>query len=66
MASDQQTLTAEDERDLVLCGFVAFEDPPDASAAEVVAAAASEWRGHQDPDRRRRARDANSLRSGGL
>ena len=34
MASDKQTLTAEDERDLVLCGFVAFEDPPDASAAE--------------------------------
>jgi P-type Mg2+ transporter len=38
VASDKQTLTAEDERDLVLCGFVAFEDPPDASAAEVVAA----------------------------
>jgi P-type Mg2+ transporter len=38
VASDKQTLTAEDEGDLVLCGFVAFEDPPDSSAAEVVAA----------------------------
>ena len=30
-------LTAEDEHSLSLCGFVAFEDPPDSSAAEVVA-----------------------------
>jgi len=37
VASDQQVLTAEDEYGLTLCGFVAFEDPPDSSAAEVVA-----------------------------
>ena len=37
MASDQQALTADDEHGLTLCGFVAFEDPPDVSAAEVVA-----------------------------
>ena len=35
--SDQQVLTAEDEHRLILCGFVAFEDPPDSSTAEVVA-----------------------------
>jgi Mg2+-importing ATPase len=37
VALDQQALTAEDEHGLTLCGFVAFEDPPDLSAAEVVA-----------------------------
>jgi len=35
--SDQRVLTAEDEHSLMLCGYVAFEDPPDSSAAEVVA-----------------------------
>ena len=38
VAAEQQTVTADDERDLVLCGFVAFQDPPDPSAADVVAA----------------------------
>jgi P-type Mg2+ transporter len=36
-SADQQTLTPEDEREMVLCGFVAFDDPPDPSAAQVVA-----------------------------
>jgi P-type Mg2+ transporter len=34
---EQQTLTPDDERDQVFCGFVAFEDPPDPSAADIVA-----------------------------
>jgi P-type Mg2+ transporter len=38
VAADQQTITPGDERDQILCGFVAFEDPPDPSAADVVAA----------------------------
>jgi Mg2+-importing ATPase len=38
VSADRQTLTAEDERDLVLSGFVAFLDPPDPSSIEVVAA----------------------------
>jgi len=38
VAADQHTLTREDERGLVLSGFVAFLDPPDPSAVETVAA----------------------------
>ena len=37
VAGDQATLTAADERDLILCGFAAFLDPPDPSAREMVA-----------------------------
>jgi len=36
-AIDQHTLTVDAERDLVLCGVVAFEDPPDPSTAQVIA-----------------------------
>ncbi|MDQ6670220.1 MAG: HAD-IC family P-type ATPase, partial [Chloroflexota bacterium] len=36
----QSTLSAADERDLVLCGYVAFLDPPDPTAKEAVAALA--------------------------
>ncbi len=32
----QQTLSAADERDLILCGFAAFLDPPDPSAPETI------------------------------
>ena len=35
---EQQAVTAADEQEQVLCGFVAFEDPPDPSATEVIAA----------------------------
>jgi Mg2+-importing ATPase len=38
VSAEQTTVTADDERDQVLCGFVAFEDPPDPSAADVLAA----------------------------
>ena len=37
VAAEQQTVTPDDERDQVFCGFVAFEDPPDPSAADIVA-----------------------------
>jgi P-type Mg2+ transporter len=36
----QTALSADDERDLVLCGFVAFLDPPDPTAQAAVAALA--------------------------
>jgi Mg2+-importing ATPase len=36
-AGTQTTLTAEDERDLVLAGFLTFVDPPKADAAEALA-----------------------------
>jgi P-type Mg2+ transporter len=35
---EQMTLSADDERDLVLSGFAAFLDPPDPSARETLAA----------------------------
>jgi P-type Mg2+ transporter len=38
VATEQQTVTPDDERDQVFCGFVAFEDPPDPSTADIVAA----------------------------
>src|SRR5438128_6958648 len=38
---DQKTLSAGDERNLVLCGFVAFLDPPDPTAIAAVAALAN-------------------------
>jgi P-type Mg2+ transporter len=36
VTGDQRTLTAADECEMALCGFVAFEDPPDPSAADVI------------------------------
>jgi P-type Mg2+ transporter len=38
VVAERQTVTPDDERDQVLSGFVAFEDPPDPSAADIVAA----------------------------
>jgi Mg2+-importing ATPase len=40
VSGDQTTLSVDDEADLVLCGFVAFLDPPDPSAEATVAALA--------------------------
>ena len=37
VAAEQQTVTPDDERDQVFCGFVGFEDPPDPSAADIIA-----------------------------
>jgi Mg2+-importing ATPase len=38
---EQTTLAVRDERDLVLCGFIAFLDPPDPSAQATVSALAT-------------------------
>ncbi len=37
MPADQRAITAEDERELIFCGFAAFFDPPDPTAGETIA-----------------------------
>ncbi len=37
VAADRETISAEDEADLILCGFAAFLDPPDPSVRDTLA-----------------------------
>ena len=58
---NKQVFSVADESDLILLGYIAFLDPPKDSAAKALASLQAVWRGHQDPDRRQRAGDAQDL-----
>lgn len=61
VAGDSTPYSKEDERDLILNGYVAFLDPPKESAMEAIKALQGAWRGGQDRHGRQRSGRAQDL-----